>query len=404
MGLLDADINSPEGQGLLQAAFSLMGAQKLPGQRGLGSALGEAGRQYLGASNQARDSQMRRLLAKSQIDENTAQAMQRTAAMEAMKRKREALPGLYGGATVGGGSVIGTPPVEGGQSSMQIDYLKALQAGYTPDEIQKMAELPNAGRAEVARTVEVMENGRPVTRQLDKFGQPIGGGLGVYKAPVFQNLGGRTVAIDPVSMREAGSFAQSMSPSERDASARGWAGVGLQRDAAQSGKAPSGYRFNAGGNLEAIPGGPADVKAGAEGAKRTSEAGDVLKILDQAEPLIDKSTASYTGAAADQAARAFGFGTPGANAAAQLKALEGALISKMPKMSGPQSDKDVLLYKQMAGQIGDPTIPASTRKAAVSVIRSLNERYAGVAPESTWTPNTKSSAITQGGWSATLKK
>jgi hypothetical protein len=47
-------------------------------------------------------------------------------------------------------------------------------------------------------------------------------------------------------------------------------------------------------------------------------------------------------------------------------------------MSGPQSDKDVLLYKQMAGQIGDPTLPAAQKKAAMDTILKLNSQYAGV--------------------------
>jgi hypothetical protein len=64
-----------------------------------------------------------------------------------------------------------------------------------------------------------------------------------------------------------------------------------------------------------------------------------------------------------------------------LKALEGSLVSKMPKMSGPQSDKDVLLYKQMAGQIGDPTLPAKQKQAAMDTINEINSRYAGVPYE-----------------------
>ena len=68
--------------------------------------------------------------------------------------------------------------------------------------------------------------------------------------------------------------------------------------------------------------------------------------------------------------------TPIVHGSAKLKALEGALISKMPKMSGPQSDKDVLLYKQMAGQIGDSTIPAPTKRAAIETIKDIQKRYA----------------------------
>jgi len=43
----------------------------------------------------------------------------------------------------------------------------------------------------------------------------------------------------------------------------------------------------------------------------------------------------------------------------------------------------------MAGQIGDSTIPISTRKAAIKTIRTLNEKYA--SPENVsgaWDDNT----------------
>jgi hypothetical protein len=133
------------------------------------------------------------------------------------------------------------------------------------------------------------------------------------------------------------------------------------------GKAPDGKRWTADGKLELIP----------DGNQKVADAQDVLAILDQAEPLLEQSTGSYGGAAIDQAARVFGHATDGAKAAAQLKALQGTLVSKMPKMSGPQSDKDVLLYKEMAGQIGDPTIPAEQKRAAMQTIRELNTRYAG---------------------------
>lgn len=149
----------------------------------------------------------------------------------------------------------------------------------------------------------------------------------------------------------------------------------------QASKAPAGYRYKPDGTMEAIPGGPADLKNTAGTAAKVTDAQDVLSLLDQAEPLLDKSTNSYTGAAIDEVGRAFGGATGGARAAAQLRALEGALIAKMPKMSGPQSDKDVLLYKQMAGQIGDRTIPAEQKRAAMQTIREINNRHAGTVPK-----------------------
>jgi hypothetical protein len=111
---------------------------------------------------------------------------------------------------------------------------------------------------------------------------------------------------------------------------------------------------------------------------KVNDAKDVISILNQAAPLVNKSTGSGIGNLMDNSAAFFGRSTDGAQAAAQLKALEGTLVSKMPKMSGPQSDKDVLLYKQMAGQIGDPTIPAAQKQAAMNTINELNSRYAGV--------------------------
>lgn len=117
-----------------------------------------------------------------------------------------------------------------------------------------------------------------------------------------------------------------------------------------------------------------------EAIQRQNDAKAALATIGQAEQLIPKSTSSYAGAGLDQAARLVGMSTPGAQAAAQLKALEGDLVSKMPKMSGPQSDKDVQLYRQMAGQIGDPTIPVATKQAALQTIKEIQGRYAGQQP------------------------
>lgn len=115
-----------------------------------------------------------------------------------------------------------------------------------------------------------------------------------------------------------------------------------------------------------------------EARQRTADSESVIDLLDSAGDLVKKATSSYGGMAVDQSARFFGGATNGAQAAAQLKAIEGMLISKMPKMSGPQSDKDVLLYRQMAGQIGDPTLPVRTKEAAMATIRAINNRHLGL--------------------------
>ena len=144
---------------------------------------------------------------------------------------------------------------------------------------------------------------------------------------------------------------------------------------------PSGYRAAADGQgLEAIPGGPADPTAGKAAQQRRDDAGQVLEILDLARPLVDKSTGSYLGTAFDKAAQVFGETTKGANAAAQLKVLQGALVSKMPRMEGPQSDRDVELYREMAARIGDSTVPREQRLEAMDMLDALQQKYAPQQP------------------------
>lgn len=115
--------------------------------------------------------------------------------------------------------------------------------------------------------------------------------------------------------------------------------------------------------------------------QRIQDATDAMSILKQAAPLVNKSTSSGIGAGVDWALGGLGISTSGADTAADLKVLGGALVSKMPKMSGPQSDKDVALYKEMAGKLGDATVPASQKRNAMQTLMNLQAKYAGVEPE-----------------------
>ena len=115
--------------------------------------------------------------------------------------------------------------------------------------------------------------------------------------------------------------------------------------------------------------------------QRVRDARDAMDILKQAAPLVNKSTSSGLGRAADIAAGWLGFSPEGADVAADLGVLGGALVSKMPKMTGPQSDKDVMLYKEMAGKLGDPTVPSSQKRSAMQTLMDLQAKYAGVTPE-----------------------
>ncbi|WP_189720981.1 hypothetical protein [Stenotrophomonas maltophilia] len=131
--------------------------------------------------------------------------------------------------------------------------------------------------------------------------------------------------------------------------------------------------------------GRAQVSAQADANKlqttRARDANTALDLLDDAQAILNSgATGSLIGAGADRLAGAFGRSTQGAQATAALQTIAGQLTSKMPRMEGPQSDRDVQLYKQMAGDLANDTLPVQTRLAALEQIRSLNRKYANRQP------------------------
>lgn len=65
MSLLDfkpPELNTPEGQGLMAAAMSLLQARRRPGERGIAGALGQAGQQFMDTRNQSQQMQQRQLM------------------------------------------------------------------------------------------------------------------------------------------------------------------------------------------------------------------------------------------------------------------------------------------------------------------------------------------------------
>lgn len=114
--------------------------------------------------------------------------------------------------------------------------------------------------------------------------------------------------------------------------------------------------------------------------ERTRDARDTLSLLARAEQILPGATGSRGGELVDAAAGLVGTSTPGAQATAQLQTIAGQLTSKMPRMEGPQSGRDVELYQQMAGDLANPRIPTETRLAALRTIRALNQKYANQQP------------------------
>lgn len=189
-GLLDF-AKSPAGVGLLSAvAGGLAGARRGAPLNTLGAA-GLAGLTGYNAASSIQEKQLER-----------AQA----------EKVRQAIPAMYKRKDDG---------------SMQFDVQGAIDSGlFTPEQIKSYAEVPNYGRAKVARTVEVAgPGGVKQIQQFDDYGNPVGGGLDGYVAPQMVDTGDRKMFVTPTAGQ---SFQVSMSPAEQAANARGWAGIGLR--------------------------------------------------------------------------------------------------------------------------------------------------------------------------------
>jgi hypothetical protein len=120
---------------------------------------------------------------------------------------------------------------------------------------------------------------------------------------------------------------------------------------------------------------PAPTAAEAKVQEKQAQAKKLPALINEAESLLKDATGSYLGAARDIAAATVGQSTKGARNIASLKGIEANLILSMPRLEGPQSNLDQQLYRQAAGQIGDPTVPNETKMAALQTIKRINTQY-----------------------------
>jgi len=86
-------------------------------------------------------------------------------------------------------------------------------------------------------------------------------------------------------------------------------------------------------------------------------------------------TQSYGGMALNALGGIIGKTPAGAAEADRLKVIGGAMVMAMPRMEGPQSDADVKLYREMAGRVGDETIPIERRLASLNEVEKLYSKY-----------------------------
>lgn len=381
MGLLDEFDSMPDDRkSAVRQGLLTMGLNMLAGGGSFGQQIGRGGLAGLGGYQDALERQKAEQAQKSlrQVQELQLQQAQRGAQRQ---QRLDALPGqfyrspaqqaLAGG---GGPTAANAQRMEGmtpqfdaegyGQALMAVDP----QAGVA---FQQSIAKPQAAPVTVSegQTLVDPRTGRPIYSAGQK--------------PMAVSEG--QVLLDPATGRPIFSAPKTNSPDAilaAETARRGQDFTMLQ------GAGEVTYQTDpATGQLVALPkqmgpGGqitPRPVSAGTAGTKDAKEA---LALVDQAESILKTGGATGSGAGSmiDSGAAFFGRSTQGAQASAQLQAIGSMLTAKMPKMSGPQSDKDVQLYREMAGAVGDASKPIQTRLAALQTVREIQQRYAGQQP------------------------
>lgn len=360
-GLLDF-VNTPMGMGLLSAAFGgLAGARRGAPLNSLGAAglAGVAG--YNAATNNG--------------IKLRAEELQRLQRME--------LPSLY--ATDANGNT-------------SFDFKRGAELGLAPEDMVQYSQLPNASKAKVARTLEVPGiNGSKQTIQLDEFGNRVGDGIDSYVAPQLVDLGGTKQFVLPTAGQ---SYNVTMSPDQIASNQVAWAntavardrnnvlreGNDIQRQAQRTqvvvGADGKNYLIDkgTGSAMPAVTELGAPVMSGqlAEAtAKNQQNMQKLGGMIQEARKILPYATSSGLGAIRDTGKRFFGKSSPEAQAAAKLGVIGGNMLMFMPRMEGPQSDRDVENYKAMAGKVSDPTIPIEERMAALDAMQILVDKYSG---------------------------
>lgn len=263
-----------------------------------------------------------------------------------------------------------SPTMANAQRMPQVDpraqmLWQALQAGQVKptDYIDEAYPVQ-----EVARTVEVADGkGGKKTVQLDKRGNMVGQGLPGYIAPVQVNQGDKITFTQPTAGL---SLPMGMSPQDRDASARGWAGVNLQRERLAFDKSKEG---------PAAKPSAAQERADIEKQKAGRQGEQMISAIESAKSLLDDGpTQSGVGSLIDAGGRMLGMSSESAQKAAQLETLSGWMVANVPRMEGPQSNFDIQNYQTMAAKVGDRSVPVSERRAALGTLEALHRKYAEI--------------------------
>lgn len=129
-------------------------------------------------------------------------------------------------------------------------------------------------------------------------------------------------------------------------------------------------------------------KAQQQGAwnEKATQASNLDTMFSNAENLLktDAPSGSWLGAGWSNLKSGTGFSDEQTQADSALEALGPAATLNIPRMEGPQSDADRLLYQKAAGDLANKTKARGDRLKAIETIRALNHKYSG---GQNWSPD-----------------
>lgn len=400
-GLLADAFDDPREQALLTLGLGLMGTPggfarglSTAGQQALGVYSAGRERQRTNAREDARDIQaqaafqLQQQMAQLQLQQAQAEAQKRAALQAALERNRLSPTQVGMGAGAAAGDVGPSP---GNLQRVQASapgfnrqrYLGDLW-GIDPTQAMSMEtalrkEQPKLSKLEPMRDAQ----GRMVNVAVFEDGTSKVLPYGVRPDIALQNMGGQTVAIDKNAVQNGNIWQMSATPDAQlsaQTQRRGQDMVDARADQATAASGNVEYKQDAQGNWMALP--KRITSPGAQitpipvgsASKTAVDSRDALSLIADAKELVPKATSSGVGQGVDWLGNQVGMSSAGADNAAKLRVLGGALMLKTPRLEGPQSDADRKLYAELAGRVGDAGVPVSQRLAALQQMEKMHTR------------------------------
>lgn len=223
-GLLDF-FKSPEGQGLLAAGFGAMGSRNPWVGMSRGGLLGLQA--YGQASEMQADRQRQQAMDERQTQVFDWQKSAYEQQQEAMRKAQEQQAAQQN--YLGSLGKVTSPRLDAQPN--QADPRQMLGMGFDPKFIETYMNADNLGKAKIKDFKEIRNpDGSVSVVGFDEFGNATNTKQTPFKAPDVRSFGGYIGGIDPITGKVTNYGQVTMSAAEKDASARGWGGLNLQRD------------------------------------------------------------------------------------------------------------------------------------------------------------------------------